>query len=212
MASIDEGGSAPKTPAKGGPDEGATPRPGGFFSTEELLLPPNLLSALRLPLAVIFPFAARSQGKARAVLVLAGLTDILDGWLARSDGRVTTTGAVLDPIADKAFALSVVTTLIAQGKIPRWGIPALLAREILEAPLLFWILLRARDDGVDAQASEMFANRPGKVATVAQFAAVMVALELPAALPAALAVAAVTGTVAGLAYWKRELARRSEAT
>lgn len=180
----------------------------GFFSAEELLLPPNLMSALRLPLAVIFPFAARSRGGATAVLALAALTDVLDGWMARSEGRETTTGAVLDPIADKAFVLSVVTTLIAHGKIPRWGIPALLAREILEAPLLAWMLLQAREDGADSRADEVRANRPGKVATVAQFAAVMAALELPAALPAALAVAAVTGTVAGLAYWRRELARR----
>src|SRR5262249_51569745 len=97
--------------------------PPGFFSPKELLLPPNLVSALRLPLALLFPFAARSKGQALAVLALAGLTDVLDGWLAREKRQVTPTGAVLDPIADKAFALSVVGTLIAQGKIPRWGIP-----------------------------------------------------------------------------------------
>jgi CDP-diacylglycerol--glycerol-3-phosphate 3-phosphatidyltransferase/cardiolipin synthase len=194
MASIEERGSAP--------------RPQGFFSAEELLLPPNLMSALRLPLAAIFPFAARSQGKALAVLALAGLTDILDGWLARSDDQVTATGAVLDPIADKVFALSVVSTLIAQGKIPRWGVAALLAREILEAPLLCWVLVQAHVDGVDPRDGEVHANGPGKMATVAQFAAVMVALELPAVLPLALAAAAATGTAAGLAYWRRELARR----
>lgn len=216
MASIDEGRSS-----RGGHEVGSAPRhdggsppkppgptgPGGFFSTEELLLPPNLMTALRLPLAVIFPFVARSEGKAMAVLALAGLTDVLDGWLARSDGQVTTTGAVLDPIADKAFAVSVVGTLVAQGKIPRWGAAALLAREILEAPLLFWVLAQARDEGVDPRDGEVHANGPGKMATVVQFAAVVVALELPALLPFALAAAATTGTMAGLAYWKRELAR-----
>jgi CDP-diacylglycerol--glycerol-3-phosphate 3-phosphatidyltransferase/cardiolipin synthase len=190
----------------GSPESPSPPSLAGFFSTKELLLPPNLVSALRLPLALLFPFAARSQGKALAVLALAGLTDVLDGWLARESRQVTATGAVLDPIADKVFALSVVGTLIAQGKIPRWGIPALLAREILEAPLLLWVLLEAHEG--TAPIPEVRANVPGKLATVAQFAAVMAALELPEVLPAALLASAATGTVAGVAYWRRELARR----
>lgn len=95
--------------------------PAGFFSAQELLLPPNLLSMLRLPLAAIFPFAAASEDGALLVLALAGVTDVLDGYLARRDRQVTATGAVLNPIADKVFALSVVSTLIAQGRIPRWG-------------------------------------------------------------------------------------------
>jgi len=180
--------------------------PAGFFSVEELLLPPNLFSLLRLPLAAVFPFVAGSRDGALLVLALAGVTDVLDGYLARRDGQVTATGAVLDPIADKAFALSVVSTLIAQGKIPRWGIPALLAREILEAPLLAWVLLRPREEG--AEPVEVRSIAPGKLATVAQFAAVMAALELPAALPAALSASAVLGTVAGILYWRRELSRR----
>ena len=195
--------SPPRAPR----DRRAAMPPPGFFSRQELRLLPNVMSFLRLPLAAIFPFAAKNRHQAMAVLALAGLTDVLDGWLARESGQVTATGAVLDPIADKAFALSVVATLIAQGKIPRWGIPALLAREILEGPLLLWVLLEARA-GEKAPVTEVRANVPGKMATVAQFAAVMAALELPAALPAALALAAVTGTVAGVAYWRREMARR----
>jgi cardiolipin synthase (CMP-forming) len=180
--------------------------PAGFFSAEEVLLSPNLLSLLRLPLAVAFPFAARSKNGALLVLAVAGLTDVLDGYLARRAGETTTTGAVLDPVADKLFALSVVGTLIAQGKIPRWGVPALLAREILEAPLLLWVLLRPPEEG--SAPVEVRSMVPGKLATVAQFAAVMAAIELPAALPAALAAAAATGTVAGVLYWRRELGRR----
>src|SRR5580700_3013185 len=184
--------------------------PATFFSLEELLLLPNVLSFLRLPLAAIFPFAARSKGSALAVLALAGLTDVLDGFVARERGEVTATGAILDPVADKAFALSVVVTLVAQGKLPRWGIPALLSRELLEAPLLFWVLSRpparnaSKEPGADQRARDdrvRSSSVSGKAATVAQFAAVMAALELPAALPAALAVVAVAGTAAGILYW-----------
>lgn len=180
--------------------------PPGFFSREELLLPPNVLSFLRLPLAVAFPFAAKSKGPALAVLALAGLTDVLDGFLARRNGQVTATGALLDPIADKVFAMSVVTTLIARRQIPRWGIPALLAREILEAPLLVWGLA-ARPQAV-REVTDVRANVPGKVATVAQLAAVMAAIEAPVLLPAALVAAAIAGTAAGVMYWKREIAAR----
>jgi cardiolipin synthase len=185
------------------------PTPPGFFSMKELLLPPNVMSILRLPLAALFPFVAHARAPAMAVLSAAGLTDILDGWLARENGQCTATGAVLDPIADKVFALSVVATLVARGKLPRWGIPALLAREILEAPLLFWVLREAQL-GDREQVPEVRSNIPGKMATVAQFAAVMAAIELPAALPAALVIAAATGTVAGVAYLRREIAKRSK--
>jgi cardiolipin synthase (CMP-forming) len=181
--------------------------PPGFFSLDELLLLPNVLSLARIfPLAAAFPLASREKGSALAVLALAGVTDVLDGWLARAWNKTTSTGAVLDPIADKAFAMSVVGTLIARGKLPAWGIPALLAREILEAPLLAWMILaRPREE---REVTEVRANVPGKIATVAQFAAVMAAIEAPVLLPIALGASAVTGAWAGIAYWKRELGRR----
>ncbi len=90
------------------------------------------------------------------------------------------------------------------------GIPALLAREILEAPLLFWVLIRPREDG--GEPVDVRSIGPGKLATAAQFAAVMAALELPAALPAALVAAAALGTAAGVLYWRRELRAARGAT
>lgn len=176
--------------------------PPGFFSREELLLPPNVLSFLRLPLAIAFPFVAGSKSGALTVLSLAALTDMLDGFLARRNGQVTATGAVLDPIADKIFALSVVGTLLARKKLPVWAAPAILAREILEAPLLLVMLASRRER--PREVTEVRANVPGKVATAAQFAAVMAAIGAPVLLWPALSVAAVAGTWAGVAYWRRE--------
>jgi CDP-diacylglycerol--glycerol-3-phosphate 3-phosphatidyltransferase/cardiolipin synthase len=66
--------------------------------------------------------------------------------------------------------------------------------------------VRPREEG--GAPVEVRSMAAGKLATVAQFAAVMAAIELPVALPAALAAAAVTGTVAGVFYWRRELGRR----
>ncbi|MCC6554854.1 MAG: CDP-alcohol phosphatidyltransferase family protein [Polyangiaceae bacterium] len=175
------------------------------FSARELVLPPNLLSLARLPLAALFPFVAARPGPALAVLCAAGLTDVLDGWIARRSGRVTATGAVVDPIADKVFALAVVGSLLAHGRLPLWGIPALLSREILEVPLALWIALAPRFRGTRLEGAR--ANIPGKLATMVQFAAVLCAIALPAALEATLIAAAVAGAAAGISYWARQLRR-----
>lgn len=180
------------------------------LSARDLALPPNLMSLARLPLAVLFPFVATRPGLALAVLCCAGLTDVLDGWLARRAGQVTRIGAIVDPIADKVFALTVVATLLQSGKLPLWGIPALLAREILELPLALWIALSRRFRGRRLSAAS--ANIPGKLATTVQFAAVLTAIALPVALPAMLAAAAIAGAAAGVSYWGRQLRRIPAAT
>jgi cardiolipin synthase (CMP-forming) len=178
-----------------------------FFSAQELLLLPNVLTLLRVPLAFAFPLVARDKRRALLVLALAGLTDVLDGFVARHTGHNTATGAVLDPIADKLFAASVVTTLLSQKKLPLWGAAALLTREVLEAPLFLYMLYEARN-GTAPPVEDVHASIPGKVATIAQFAAVVAAIEAPAALPGMLGIAGAAGVFAGVAYWRRELARR----
>jgi CDP-diacylglycerol--glycerol-3-phosphate 3-phosphatidyltransferase/cardiolipin synthase len=182
--------------------------PPGFFSVRELLLPPNAIAATRLLLAVLFPVVAGSTRAALAVVLCAGGTDVLDGWLARRGKWVTSTGIVLDPIADKAFALSVVVTLIARRNLPLWAAPCLLLREALEAPLVASMALLTSGRGA-GEVGEASANTAGKVATVAEFASVVVALTAPWALTPALVVAASAGFVAGAGYWARELTRRS---
>jgi cardiolipin synthase (CMP-forming) len=175
------------------------------FSARDLALPPNLLSLARLPLAVLFPLVADRPASALAVLMAAGLTDVLDGWLARRSGQVTATGALVDPIADKAFAVAVVGTLLSHGKLPPWGTLALLTREILELPLALWIALSRRFRG--ARLANASANIPGKLATTVQFAAVLSAIALPAALPAMLTAAGLSGAAAGISYWMRHVRR-----
>jgi CDP-diacylglycerol--glycerol-3-phosphate 3-phosphatidyltransferase/cardiolipin synthase len=115
---------------------------GETFSTTELWRAPNLVSLLRVPLAVAFPLVAHTPAAAITVLGLAGATDVLDGLLARRLGAVTALGAVIDPVADKIFALSAMGSLLALHRLPWWGVPALLARELFEAPLVVWGLRR----------------------------------------------------------------------
>jgi CDP-diacylglycerol--glycerol-3-phosphate 3-phosphatidyltransferase len=172
------------------------------FSATELWRAPNLVSLLRVPLAVAFPFVADSKPAALTVLVLAAATDVLDGQLARRLGAVTTLGAVLDPLADKLFALSAMGSLLALHRLPWWAVPALLAREIFEAPLLVRGL-RRRFHG--ERAPVLGSNVAGKLATVAQSAALLAAIVAPGALTPALLVAAGTAMLAGVIYWRREL-------
>lgn len=74
---------------------------------------PNLLTVVRLIIAIVFPFLPTSW-YLPAILV-AGLTDLLDGALARYFNSRSAAGKVLDPIADKAFLIGVVITLVSGG-------------------------------------------------------------------------------------------------
>ena len=172
------------------------------FSATEIWRAPNLVSLLRVPLAVAFPFVVHSTPAAITVLALAGATDVLDGQLARRLGAVTPLGAVIDPVADKLFALSAMGSLLALHRLPWWGVPALLAREIFETPLLVRGLRRHLHG---ESAPVLGANVAGKLATVAQSAALLAAIAMPQALTPALVVAAGAAVVAGVAYWRREV-------
>ena len=83
---------------------------------------PNLLSALRLALA---PFAAWAilrdhDTAALAVFAVAGLSDLLDGAIARHFGFTSLFGAWLDPIADKLLMLFCFIALLEIGAVPFW--------------------------------------------------------------------------------------------
>ena len=174
------------------------------FAASDLTLLPNLVSLARLPLAAAFPFVVDRPPLAAGVLLVAGLSDVLDGSLARRSGRATVAGAIVDPVADKVFALSVVITLLVHGALPLWGLFALTAREIFEAPLVIHAL--SSRDRRAARVATARANAFGKLATGVQFGATMRAMAWPRGLPALLVAAALTGAAGGVGYWARELA------
>lgn len=175
------------------------------YRLADLALWPNILSALRLPLAAAFPFVVEDPRAAVTVLVAAGLTDVLDGFIARRTGQLTAVGAVVDPIADKVFAATVVVTLLLHRRMPVWAPVALLSREILEAPLVLWVLLSKKFRG--ARREQARANVPGKLATTVQFIAIVAAITTPEVVDATLVAAALAGVLAGVSYWMREVDR-----
>lgn len=92
---------------------------------------PNLLSMLRLVGVPIFLWAILTHQDLLALLVLmgSGITDYLDGKIARHYGLITTLGQYLDPIADRLYIASTLFGLAWREIIPWWLVVLLLARD-----------------------------------------------------------------------------------
>ena len=92
---------------------------------------PNLLSVLRILGVPLFLWAilTHRDGIAVATLVLSGVTDYLDGQIARRYGLVTRLGQLLDPIADRLYIAATMVGLAAVDVIPWWLLVLLVARD-----------------------------------------------------------------------------------
>lgn len=99
--------------------------------TDRLWTVPNLLSVVRLALVPVFIWLLieGSLGWAGLVLVVAGVSDFLDGKIARRYGLVSRLGQVLDPIADRLYITATVIGLAAVQVIPWWLVAVLFLRE-----------------------------------------------------------------------------------
>ncbi len=121
---------------------------------------PNILSFIRLlmvPVFITLFFRADTLWWAGTVYALAGLTDILDGAIARRTGSITRLGRVIDPLADKLMQVSAFACLAIARIIPVWVILILAAKEGVQL-LGAWLLLRRFHDVPPS-------NRYGKTAS-----------------------------------------------
>jgi phosphatidylglycerophosphate synthase len=134
----------------------------------------DYLSLVRIPLGALFVFVASDITLGLAVLGLAGLSDVLDGWVARrwrpSPERDQHRGDWLDPLCDKLFVASVVAGLYLARRPPVLWLALLLTREVLQlcavtALRLVPTLHRLSRD------FDFRANPLGKATTVLQFGA-----------------------------------------
>ncbi len=96
---------------------------------------PNLLTFTRILLIPVFVilFAIPTPDRsliAAIVFVVAAVTDMLDGYLARKSGQVTTLGKLLDPIADKLLVLSALILLVNVDRVSALVAILIIAREV----------------------------------------------------------------------------------
>lgn len=168
-----------------------------------LLTIPNLLSLLRLPLAILFIVTANPW--ARAVIILAaGVSDGIDGWLARKLKQHTGAGQIVDPITDKLFVLVALATLTAHGLIAPWMVLALLVRDIYTSFAFF--IVKVLDWHVRFKA-----RFSGKAVTVLQLAVMIAALLWPAAVVPLVVATALAAAGAIVDYTTAILAERRRA-
>ncbi|MGH3494960.1 MAG: CDP-alcohol phosphatidyltransferase family protein [Sciscionella sp.] len=103
---------------------------------------PNALSLLRLagvPLFLWLLLGPHADGWALVVLVLSGVTDWLDGKLARWLDQLSELGALLDPLADRLYIFATVVAFVLRGIIPWWVAVLLIGKDVvvgLSLPLL----------------------------------------------------------------------------
>ena len=168
---------------------------------------PLALTLVRIPMAGLLWLAPGNPAYLLAMMAVAGLTDVLDGFLARRWKRRSGTpdlrdaGAWLDPLCDKIFVVSALAAVAWAARPPLWTLPLIAARELLQIPMYAWLRRGGRLRRFDFRAAAV-----GKLATVMQFAAVAaILLRHPAAIP--LAWAAGGAGVAAVVYYARRVTK-----
>ncbi len=94
---------------------------------------PNFITLVRVILVpVVFWLLITGQTEVAFVLfIIAGISDAIDGYLAKTFGWQTELGAYLDPLADKLLIVSIFLALGVDGKLPLWLVIAVVSRDIL---------------------------------------------------------------------------------
>jgi cardiolipin synthase len=117
----------------------------GDEAPDRLLTVPNLLSIIRLagvPLFLWLLLGPKEDGWALVVLVGSGVTDWLDGKLARWLNQMSRFGALLDPLADRLYTLATVVAFVIRDIVPWWVAAILVGRDLL-VTVCIWLLRRA---------------------------------------------------------------------
>lgn len=134
---------------------------------------PNIVSLSRVALAVAF--VMDEDPNARLLIVLAAaVTDMLDGWLARMAGLTSRFGALVDPFADRVFALVAVATFVYEGSLSTLEYFIMIFRDLmtavgfLVAKTVSWL-----------KPVEFRARWSGKAVTALQMVAFVAVLKFP---------------------------------
>ncbi len=137
---------------------------------------PNMLTILRIlliPVYLYFFYARENILLAGGVFIAAGISDVLDGYIARKYDMSTKLGIVLDPIADKLMTFTILISFTTKGIIPAWILIAIGIKEtmmVLGGAVLY--LFKGKQ--------VLPSNKYGKVATLSFYAATLsIVFKLP---------------------------------
>jgi phosphatidylglycerophosphate synthase len=134
---------------------------------------PNTISLSRVVLALAFVLVSEPWDRI-ALIAVAGFTDLIDGWLARREKSESTTGAFLDPLADRIFVLVAISTYLIEGQLTTGQYFIFLTRDLATAagfivakiiPVLRPAVFRAR--------------MLGKIVTVVQLVTLVAIIVVP---------------------------------
>lgn len=108
---------------------------------------PNLISLGRLLSApvTVWLILLGEWGFAFALFVAAGLSDGVDGFIAKRFGMTTLVGSYLDPLADKAMLVSVYVALGVRGELPSWLVILVVSRDVLIVGGAVLLLMLSRE-------------------------------------------------------------------
>ena len=174
---------------------------------------PNLITLARILLVPIVVWAI-TAGEMRIAFILflaAGISDAVDGFLAKRFGMATEVGAYLDPLADKAMLVSIYVALGIAQAIPRWLVILVVSRDIMivGAVILSWLVDKP------VKLKPLLVSKLNTVAQIALACVVMAALgfRFNADLVTVLLTALVTAlTLLSIASYVREWVRHMNAT
>jgi cardiolipin synthase len=109
---------------------------GDEVRTDRILTVPNVITVVRLAMLPVFLwllFGLEDRAKAAGLLAVLGITDFLDGYIARHFNQVSDIGKVLDPVADRLLFFVGAGGILVDGSVPTWFGVAVLVREALVA-------------------------------------------------------------------------------
>ncbi|HLA13777.1 MAG TPA: CDP-alcohol phosphatidyltransferase family protein [Gemmatimonadaceae bacterium] len=135
---------------------------------------PNLISLSRLVLALGFVLIQGTWERV-AIILVAGFTDFIDGWIARHEKEETETGALIDPLADRIFVFVAISAYLVEGRFTAGQYFIFLSRDIatavgfLVARLVPWL-----------RPAVFRARMLGKIVTVLQLITLVAVLVTPA--------------------------------
>lgn len=161
-----------------------------------MLTLPNLLTAARIGLVPLLFLALSLDGSTRfvaalAVAILAEITDLLDGWVARTFNQQSEFGAQFDPLADSLYRIGAFTALAASGLIPVWAILVFAWRDVLVSYAR--LMMQSKGVAVGARLS-------GKLKAIVQGVAIIALLAAPL-VPANWLAPAIVSGISEATFW-----------